>query len=128
MNSRKLALELATSLANNFEQGLQQIGLEAASQEKIQQQIKALVNAIETDQEYSFIGQELIEHIFNMHPNIAHLIPRDLLWLIGGSCLHYLSNEELSLYNQLDDLRYEAEQQDTSFNWQQQKSRIQGHH
>ena len=35
-----------------------------------------------------YLGQDLISQIFHRYPQIAHLIPRDLLWFFGGDCLH----------------------------------------
>ena len=36
-----------------------------------------------------YLGQDLICQIIHRYPQIAHLVPRDLLWFFGGDCLHY---------------------------------------
>ena len=55
------------------------------------------------------------------YPQIAHLVPRDLLWFFGGDCLHFMPDDELALYQQLEERRYEAEQNDEPFDWHQEK-------
>lgn len=68
-----------------------------------------------------FLGQDLISQIFHRYPQIAHLIPRDLLWFFGGDCLHFMPDEEIELYQTLDERRYQAEQQGEVFDWNQEK-------
>lgn len=50
------------------------------------------------DPQDRYLGQELITQIFHRYPQIAHLIPRDLLWFFGGDCLHFMPDEEIALY------------------------------
>ncbi|MDH1010264.1 dehydrogenase [Pseudomonas nicosulfuronedens] len=64
-----------------------------------------------------YLGQDLISQIFHRYPQIAHLIPRDLLWFFGGDCLHYMPDEELQMYQQLDERRFEAEENGEPFDW-----------
>ncbi|UBM26641.1 dehydrogenase [Pseudomonas sp. p1(2021b)] len=71
--------------------------------------------------ESQYLGQDLICQVIQRYPQIAHLVPRDLLWFFGGDCLHFMPDEELNLYQQLEDLRYEAEQNGEPFDWNQQK-------
>ncbi|MFI8748052.1 PA2817 family protein [Pseudomonas sp. NPDC077186] len=66
-------------------------------------------------------GQDLISQIFHRYPQIAHLVPRDLLWFFGGDCLHFMPDEEIALYQALDERRFEAEQNDEPFDWNQEK-------
>ena len=55
------------------------------------------------------------------YPQIAHLVPRDLLWFFGGDCLHFMPDEELDLYQALEERRFEAEQNDEPFDRNQEK-------
>ena len=71
--------------------------------------------------ESQYLGQDLICQMIQRYAQIAHLVPRDLLWFFGGDCLHFMPDEELDLYQQLEDLRYEAEQNGEPFDWNQQK-------
>ncbi|MFO3724588.1 PA2817 family protein [Pseudomonas sp. HLMP] len=74
--------------------------------------------------ESQYLGQDLICQVIQRYPQIAHLVPRDLLWFFGGDCLHFMPDEELNLYQRLEELRYEAEQKGEAFDWHQQKQRL----
>ncbi|PKM32136.1 MAG: dehydrogenase, partial [Gammaproteobacteria bacterium HGW-Gammaproteobacteria-12] len=56
-----------------------------------------------------YLGQDLISQVFHRYPQIAHLVPRDLLWFFGGDCLHFMPDDEIALYQALDERRFEAE-------------------
>ncbi|MFB4402446.1 PA2817 family protein [Pseudomonas inefficax] len=71
--------------------------------------------------ESQYLGQDLICQVIQRYPQIAHLVPRDLLWFFGGDCLHFMPDEELALYQSLEELRHEAEQRGEPFDWHQQK-------
>lgn len=68
-----------------------------------------------------YLGQELVTQIFQRYPQIAHLVPRDLLWFFGGDCLHFMPDEEIALYQTLDERRHQAEQSGEPFDWVQEK-------
>ena len=68
-----------------------------------------------------YLGQDLMCQVIQRYPQIAHLVPRDLLWFFAGDCLHYLPDEEIDLYQALEERRYEAEQNDEPFDWNQEK-------
>ena len=68
-----------------------------------------------------YLGQELISQVFQHYPQIAHQVPRDLLWFFGGDCLHFMPDEEIAIFQQLEERRYEAEQNDEPFDWNQEK-------
>ena len=71
--------------------------------------------------ESQYLGQDILTQVITRYPQIAHLIPRDLLWFFAGNCLHYLSDEEIDLYQALEERRYDAEQNDEPFDWNQEK-------
>ncbi|MGI4837749.1 MAG: PA2817 family protein [Janthinobacterium lividum] len=71
--------------------------------------------------ESQYLGQDLICQVIQRYPQIAHLIPRDLLWFFAGDCLHYMPDDEIALYQALEERRYEAEQDDEPFDWNQEK-------
>ena len=71
--------------------------------------------------ESQYLGQDLMSQVILRYPQIAHLVPRDLLWFFGGDCLHFMPDEELGLYQALEERRYEAEQNDEPFDWNQEK-------
>lgn len=63
-------------------------------------------------------GQELLCKIVAGYPQLMHLLPRDLLWFFGGDCLHYMPDEEISLFQALDEQRQEAKENNISFNYE----------
>ncbi|QCI11378.1 dehydrogenase [Pseudomonas putida] len=71
--------------------------------------------------ESQYLGQDLICQVIQRYPQIAHLVPRDLLWFFGGDCLHFMPDDELDLYQELEERRFAAEQNDAPFDWNQEK-------
>ncbi|WP_460137058.1 PA2817 family protein [Pseudomonas sp. S1_E04] len=71
--------------------------------------------------ESQYLGQDLMSQVILRYPQIAHLVPRDLLWFFGGDCLHFMPDEELDLYQALEERRHEAELNDEPFDWNQEK-------
>ena len=53
------------------------------------------------------IGQWLLCRIIGHYPHLTAKIPRDLLWYFGGDCMHYLSDEEICAFQQLDEHYFE---------------------
>lgn len=84
-----------------------------------------LLERLPTDPlESQYLGQDLICQVIQRYPQIAHLVPRDLLWFFGGDCLHFMPDDELELYQQLEEIRYDAEQQGEAFDWHQHKEML----
>ncbi|XVJ45914.1 PA2817 family protein [Pseudomonas sp. UBT] len=71
--------------------------------------------------ESQYLGQDLMSQVILRYPQIAHLVPRDLLWFFGGDCLHFMPDDELDLYQALEERRFEAGQNDEPFDWNQEK-------
>ncbi|KRP50092.1 PA2817 family protein [Pseudomonas poae] len=71
--------------------------------------------------ESQYLGQDLMSQVILRYPQIAHLVPRDLLWFFGGDCLHFMPDEELDLYQALEERRHEAELNDEPFDWNQEQ-------
>ncbi|MFI8482640.1 PA2817 family protein [Pseudomonas sp. NPDC078700] len=81
-----------------------------------------LIALLPVDTESSlYLGQDLISQIFHRYPQIAHLVPRDLLWFFGGDCLHFMPDEEIDMFQTLDERRFEAMENDEPFDWNQEK-------
>ncbi|MCX4025009.1 dehydrogenase [Endozoicomonas sp. SM1973] len=66
-------------------------------------------------------GQDTVCQLINYWPQLTHLISRDLLWLLGGECLHFMPEEEIAVYQQLEELQASAEAANQSFDWQETK-------
>jgi hypothetical protein len=41
-------------------------------------------------------GRELVSRLFTSYPEFAPTFPRELLWFLGGECLHYMPDEEIA--------------------------------
>ncbi|EQM70758.1 MULTISPECIES: PA2817 family protein [Pseudomonas] len=86
------------------------------------ERFEELMSELPRDPEASlYLGQDLISQVFHRYPQIAHLVPRDLLWFFGGDCLHFMPDEEIALFQRLDERRFEAEENDEPFDWNQEK-------
>jgi hypothetical protein len=53
-------------------------------------------------------GPGLVSRLFVTYPDFAPTFPRDLLWFLGGECLHFMPDEEIEQHQQLTDLRQDA--------------------
>ena len=71
--------------------------------------------------ESQYLGQDIMCQVIERYPQIAHLVPRDLLWYFGGACFNFLSDEELDMYQALEERRHEAEENGEPFDWNQEK-------
>lgn len=76
-----------------------------------------VVQAVEQGTDDLYLGQEIICQIFMRYPQISPMIPRDLLWFFGGDCLHYMPDHEIELFQQLEERRYEALEENQPFDW-----------
>ena len=54
------------------------------------------------------VAPELVARLFDTYPEFAPTFPRELLWFLGGECLHYMADEEIARFQQLDELRLAA--------------------
>jgi len=71
--------------------------------------------------ESQYLGQDLLCQVIQRYPQIAHLVPRDLLWYFGGDCLNFMPDEEIDMYTALEERRFEAEENEEPFDWDQEK-------
>ncbi|MGV8918632.1 MAG: PA2817 family protein [Pseudomonas sp.] len=71
--------------------------------------------------ESQYLGQDILCQVIQRYPQIAHLVPRDLLWYFAGDCLHFMPDDEIALYQALEERRYEAEQNEEPFDWNMEK-------
>lgn len=60
-------------------------------------------------------GQDWLVRIFTHVPQLSPAVERDLLWFFGGDCLHFLSDDEIRLFQQLDELEEDCVRQGKSF-------------
>ena len=65
-----------------------------------------------------------VNTLFTHFADLTPLFPRDVLFFLGGDCLHYMPDEEIQAYQALDELRYSAESQGKSFDWETSKQSL----
>ena len=68
----------------------------------INEQFQTLFSAFDNNEEYLFTAQELLNNMVTFYPNLTPAIPRELLWAVGGSCMHFLSDEEIDKFSTAD--------------------------
>jgi hypothetical protein len=76
------------------------------------------------DENFLADGQQLICKIVAGYPHLMPVLPRDLLWFFGGDCLHYMPDEEIQKFQQLDERRQEAIESKAVFNYADERARI----
>lgn len=79
-----------------------------------------MVERLNDSTEDLYMGQDIISQVFQRYPQIAHLVPRDLLWFFGGDCLHFMPDDEIDKFQQLEDRRYAALEKCEDFDWNQE--------
>ncbi len=82
--------------------------------------LRSLADTKQYSEDYSYQGQSLICRIVAHYPHITPAVSRDLFWYFGGDCLHFMADEEINLYQQVDELRYE----DDSISYSEAKAKI----
>lgn len=69
-------------------------------------------------------GPLLVARLFDTYPEFAPTFPRQLLWFLGGDCLHYMADEEIDQYQRLDELRVAAARRGDTFDVQEARAKL----
>lgn len=72
------------------------------------------------------LGQWMIGHTVANYPDLTPVIPRDLFWFFGGDCLHYMPDEEIQMFQKLDEACHSDEQ--AAEQYQDERAKIFGLH
>ena len=72
---------------------------------------------------YDAVSQQIVA-LFTHYADMTPLFPRDVLYLVGGDCLHFMPDEEIAAYQALDEMRFEAQMQQKFFDWEQAKESL----
>jgi len=73
-------------------------------------------------------GQQLFCRIVAAYPHLMPLVPRDLLWFFGGDCLHYMPDEEIRIFQELDEQRQIASEANEPFSYENARLKTMGLH
>ncbi len=69
-------------------------------------------------------GQSFCTNWVRGYSDLTPLLPRDLLWFFSGDCLHYMPDDEINQFQQLDEMRFEAESSGKSFDYPAQRLKL----
>jgi hypothetical protein len=80
-----------------------------SDEETFKEQLQALINALESDSlQATYDGQDWLTRLFRNFPNLAPRMGREVLWYFGGDALHFMPDEEISKFQQLEDAMQEG--------------------
>lgn len=72
--------------------------------EELLNNLAAAVNALTEQQAQAYDqAQDTIAQMAQYYPQLVPAIDRKLLWLLGGNCLHFLTDEEINQFQQEQD-------------------------
>ena len=78
------------------------------------------INCKTANDDFQQQGQYLLTQVVTHYPHITPRVNRDLFWFFGGECLHYMGDDELALYQQLDEILSD----DSTLDYLKAKSRV----
>jgi hypothetical protein len=92
--------------------------------------LSALAQLQRTPQGIVFLqqGQTLMCRVVANYPHLMPVLYRDLLWFFGGDCLHYMPDEEIAVYQHLDEQREDAMKAGTPFSYKEARAKSMGLH
>lgn len=94
--------------------------------------IKVAIDALCTDESYDEqfyqMGQDTLCRIVAAWPQLTPHIARDLLWFFGGSCLQFMPEHEIAIYQQLEEARFSAESSAEKFDFTLERNKLFGLH
>ena len=80
--------------------------------------------AVEATDDLHAQGTALAVRLFTTYPDMAPLFPRQLLWFLGGECLHLMPDEEIAQYQQLEDQRLQAAARGETLDLRQARAKL----
>jgi len=64
-----------------------------------------------------FMGQAWLSRLFRNYPALAPHLGREVLWYFGGEALHFMPDEEISKFQQLDEALQTSLEQGTDLDY-----------
>jgi hypothetical protein len=84
--------------------------------------LKQLSEATSVDESFQYNGQIIVGRIVSQYQHITPSVNRDLFWFFGGDCLHYMPDDEIKSYQQLDEYLHDHSEETLDFS--EAKARI----
>ncbi len=75
------------------------------------QKLDQLSDSSTAADEQRHLGQTLLSQIVSSFPHITPSVPRALFWYFGGDCMHYLGDEEIAHFQQLEERYHELQRE-----------------
>jgi len=73
------------------------------------EQLQALIVTMENGAlQATYDGQDWLTRLFRNFPNLTPHMGREVLWYFGGDALHFMPDEEISKFQQLEDAMQEG--------------------
>ena len=93
------------------------------------EQLKSIISSLENPAEDAiFDGQAWISRLFRNYPSLAPHMGREVLWYFGGEALHFMPDEEISKFQQLDEALQTSLEQGTELDYLALKSKLFSQH
>lgn len=68
-------------------------------------QLQTLIERLQAHQENAWQDScQWLSNLMMFQPQLAPAVDRELLWILGGDCLHYLTDDEINRFQHDDDL------------------------
>ncbi|MEM0954510.1 MAG: PA2817 family protein [Pseudomonadota bacterium] len=115
--------EYSLSLLQRFCERLSKEAGNASPDDPIRQLLTGFESIAKGDNVYEK-GPDLVSTLFASCPQLAPLFPRELLWFLGGECLHFMPDDELLSYQQLDEIRHQAAARGEVLDYQQERAKL----
>jgi len=90
--------------------------------------LQRLGESKQVDEAFISKGQASLCRIVARYPELTPLAHRDLFWLFGGDCLHFMPDEEIAIYQRLDERRHSLESEGKTFNFADERAILFGLH
>ncbi|MBN59538.1 MULTISPECIES: PA2817 family protein [unclassified Thalassolituus] len=84
----------------------------------ILQQFRDVIDQLTEHRDSAYdAGQDLFSKIGTHQPQLMPAVDRALLWFFGGECMHFLSDEEITRFQHLDEMAAEAEAEGKEYDY-----------
>ncbi|RRJ84566.1 PA2817 family protein [Aestuariirhabdus litorea] len=114
----RLRFELLQQLQQQLRQLVESGTMPEFSDNPLLAKLEQLLPELEQGEESAlFDAQQSISLLIANFPQLTPLVSRDLLWLLGGDCLHWMPEAEVELYQQLEELYHQALEKGNDFDW-----------
>ena len=70
------------------------------------------------------LAPDLVGQLFTHCPQFSPFFPREILWFVGGDCLHFMPDAEIDIYQQLDEQRLEAAARGEIMNYVEARAKL----